>query len=126
MVGWGNMVCGWGSMVGEIVYPKYYSGCTIKRLMTCISAHAGSTSPLHAEMNSSEWNKTLHELLTAKMVVNLLKEPKTILVDVLFGGLCYGTLQPHCARMRMASVPRLNYRLLPSFCLCNYLQKLTM
>ena len=26
---------------------------------------------------------------------------------------CYGTLQSYCARMRMAIVPRLNYRLLP-------------
>ena len=33
-----------------------------------------------------------------------------------FGGLGHGTLQSHCARMRMASVPRLNNRLLPSLC----------
>jgi len=66
---------------------------------------------------------------TAKMVAMLLKELRTIFavqlawmymlvvifIDVLFGGLGYGTLQPHCARMRMASVPRLNYKLLPSF-----------
>ena len=33
--------------------------------------------------------------------------------EVPFGGLGYGSLQPNCARMRMAYVPRLNYRLLP-------------
>ena len=66
---------------------------------------------------------------TAKMVVMLLKELRTILavqlawmhilvvtfIDVLFGGLDYGRLQLHCAKMRRASVPRLNYKLLPSF-----------
>jgi len=39
-----------------------------------------------------------------------------IFTDVLFGGLGYGTLQPHCAS-KMASVPMLNYSLLPSFSL---------
>ena len=54
-----------------------------------------------------------------QLVIMLVKEVRTIFavqlawmymlvdifVDVLFGGLGYGTLQPHCARMRMASVP---------------------
>jgi len=40
--------------------------------------------------------------------------------DVLFGGLSYGTLQSHCTR---SSVPKLNYRLLPNYCLYNYVQK---
>ena len=31
--------------------------------------------------------------------------------EVLYGGLGYGTLQPDRARMRMASLPRLNYSL---------------
>jgi len=56
-----------------------------------------------------------------------------IFTDVLFGGLGYGKLQPQCARMKMASLPKLNLvseldqtklnRLLPNFCLCNHLQK---
>ena len=64
----------------------------------------------------------------AKTVVMLLRELRTIFavqlawmymlvvfINVLFKGLGYGPLQPHLARMRMAAIPRLNYRLLPSF-----------
>ena len=35
--------------------------------------------------------------------------------EVLYGGPDYSTLQPRCARMRMAPLPRQNYRLLLSF-----------
>jgi len=68
---------------------------------------------------------------TANIVVMLLKELRTILlqlawtymlvviiIEVLFGGLGYAHFRLIFARMGMASVPKLNYRLLPSFCLC--------